>query len=84
MSAARTLDDVGRTLDRCARNGVHVSSTFGKHSNDMMLSFYVQTPGGFDLEFGCDGMRPDWNTWVPTYSLVADLWGHAWSAPPAK
>jgi len=84
MLEARTLDDVGRTLDRCTRNGWHVSSSFGRHSNDLMLSFYVQTPGGFDLEFGCDGMRPDWNTWVPTHSLVSDLWGHAWSPPPAK
>ena len=56
--------------------GAHISSSFGKHSNDFMLSFYVQTPGGFDLEFGCGGLQPDWKTWVPTHSLIPDLWGH--------
>ena len=82
MLEARTLDDVGRALDRCVADGAHISSSFGKHSNDFMLSFYVQTPGGFDLEFGCHGLQPDWSTWVPTHSLVSDLWGHRWSPPP--
>jgi 3,4-dihydroxy-9,10-secoandrosta-1,3,5(10)-triene-9,17-dione 4,5-dioxygenase len=84
MLEARTLDDVGLALDRCVASGAHISSSFGKHSNDFMLSFYVQTPGGFDLEFGCHGLQPDWNTWVPTHSLVADLWGHRWSPPPPR
>ena len=48
-----------------------------------MLSFYVRTPGGFDLEFGCSGLQPDWNTWVPTHSLIPDLWGHRWAPPPS-
>jgi 3,4-dihydroxy-9,10-secoandrosta-1,3,5(10)-triene-9,17-dione 4,5-dioxygenase len=83
MLEARTIDDVGLALDRCVAAGAHISSSFGKHSNDFMLSFYVQTPGGFDLEFGCGGLQPDWKTWVPTVSLVPDLWGHKWSPPPA-
>jgi 3,4-dihydroxy-9,10-secoandrosta-1,3,5(10)-triene-9,17-dione 4,5-dioxygenase len=83
MLEARTLDDVGLALDRCVAAGAHISSSFGKHSNDFMLSFYVHTPGGFDLEFGCGGLQPDWETWVPTYSLIPDLWGHKWSPPPA-
>jgi 3,4-dihydroxy-9,10-secoandrosta-1,3,5(10)-triene-9,17-dione 4,5-dioxygenase len=41
-----------------------------------MLSVYVVTPGGFMLEFGCEGLRIDWRNWVPTHSLVPDLWGH--------
>jgi 3,4-dihydroxy-9,10-secoandrosta-1,3,5(10)-triene-9,17-dione 4,5-dioxygenase len=83
MLEARKLDDVGYALDRCVASGAHISASLGKHSNDFMLSFYVQTPGGFDLEFGCEGLQPDWSTWVPTYSLVPDLWGHRWSAAPA-
>jgi 3,4-dihydroxy-9,10-secoandrosta-1,3,5(10)-triene-9,17-dione 4,5-dioxygenase len=83
MLEARTLDDVGYALDRCASSGAHISASLGRHSNDLMLSFYVRTPGGFDLEFGCDGLRPDWSTWVPTHSLVSDLWGHRWTPPPA-
>jgi len=84
MLEALSLDDVGRALDRCMASGAHLSASFGKHSNDFMLSFYVQTPGGFDLEFGCHGLQPDWNTWVPTHSLVADLWGHRWTPPALK
>lgn len=82
MLEARSLDDVGYALDRCMAGGAHISSSFGRHSNDLMLSFYVRTPGGFDLEFGCDGLQPDWKTWVPTHSLVPDLWGHRWAPPP--
>ena len=83
MLEARTLDDVGYTLDRCVAAGAHISSSLGKHSNDLMVSFYVRTPGGFDLEFGCDGLQPEWSSWVPTQSVIGDLWGHRWSPPPA-
>lgn len=79
MLEARTLDDVGFALDRCMARGMHISSTLGKHSNDLMVSFYVKTPGGFDIEFGCSGLQVDWAKWVPTRSLVPDLWGHRWS-----
>lgn len=83
MVEARTLDDVGYALDRCIARGVHISSSLGRHSNDLMVSFYAQTPAGFDIEFGCEGLQPDWSTWVPTRSLVPDLWGHRWAPPPA-
>jgi hypothetical protein len=80
---ARRRRDHMEVFRRCIAAGAHISSSFGKHSNDFMLSFYVQTPGGFDLEFGCGGLQPDWKTWVPTHSLIPDLWGHRWSPPPA-
>ena len=81
MVEMKSIDDVGRTLDRCIAAGLHISATLGRHSNDEMLGFYVRTPGGFDLEIGCMGITPDWSTWVPTRSLVPDLWGHKWSPP---
>src|SRR5262249_50139800 len=49
------IDDVGRALDRCTRRGAPVSSTLGRHANDLMVSFYVRTPGGFDIEYGTAG-----------------------------
>jgi 3,4-dihydroxy-9,10-secoandrosta-1,3,5(10)-triene-9,17-dione 4,5-dioxygenase len=61
-----------------------VSSKLGRHSNDEMVSFYVLSPGGFDVEYGWGATEPDWNTHVPTVSLVPDLWGHQWSPPPEK
>lgn len=82
MLEARTIDDVGRFIDRCERDGVHIASQFGRHSNDRMMSVYVMTPGGAMLEFGCDGLQIDWRNWIPTISLVPDLWGHKFMGPP--
>ena len=45
MIETASLDDVGRALDRCARRGAPVSGTLGRHANDLMVSFYVRTPG---------------------------------------
>ena len=58
MIETAALDDVGRALDRCARRRAPVSATLGRHANDQMVSFYVQTPGGFDVEYGTGG-RPN-------------------------
>lgn len=82
MLEARTVDDVGRAYDRCLAANLPISATLGRHSNDLMFSFYVRTPAGFDLEFGCEGVTPDWNTWTPTRNLAPSLWGHKWSAAP--
>ncbi len=73
------LDDVGRSLDRAIAAGVHISSSLGKHMNDKMTSFYMRTPSGFDVEYGCGGIRPDWKTFTPTISLKEDEWGHHWN-----
>ena len=39
------------------RRKVKMSATLGRHVNDKMLSFYMKTPGGFDIEFGCEGLE---------------------------
>ena len=41
-----------------------------------MLSFYAVGPGGIAVEYGCDGLQLDWETFEPTTSTVADIWGH--------
>ena len=79
MLEVATLDDVGKAYDRAVEFGAHISSTLGKHMNDKMVSFYVRTPGGFDVEYGTGGIRPDWNTFTPTISLKEDEWGHHWN-----
>ena len=55
MIEVAALDDVGRAMDRCTRRGAPMSATLGRHANDLMVSFYVATPGGFDIEYGTDG-----------------------------
>ncbi|KQV54724.1 VOC family protein [Caulobacter sp. Root342] len=79
MLEAATLNDVGRAYDRVLASKTPVSATLGRHVNDKMVSFYVKTPGGFDLEFGCEGLIIDPATWVATTSLAVSDWGHAWS-----
>jgi 3,4-dihydroxy-9,10-secoandrosta-1,3,5(10)-triene-9,17-dione 4,5-dioxygenase len=83
MVEVATLDDVGRALDRCHRRNAAVSSTLGRHANDFMVSFYVQTPGGFDIEYGTDGRVVDDATWVSRESTAVSLWGHVFSGGSA-
>jgi 3,4-dihydroxy-9,10-secoandrosta-1,3,5(10)-triene-9,17-dione 4,5-dioxygenase len=80
MIEVATLDDVGRALDRCGRRGVPVSATLGRHANDLMVSFYARTPGGFDVEYGTDGRRVDDATWVSRETTAVSLWGHQFAA----
>ena len=44
-----------------------------------MVSFYVRAPGGWDIEFGTDGMRVD-ETYYTAEEITADsYWGHQWT-----
>lgn len=79
MVEVTRLDDVGRALDRMHANGVKLSATLGQHLNDEMVSFYMQTPGGFDLEYGCHGKQVDWSRHTPFESTVVSQWGHDFS-----
>jgi 3,4-dihydroxy-9,10-secoandrosta-1,3,5(10)-triene-9,17-dione 4,5-dioxygenase len=81
MIEVATLDDVGQAMDRCARRGRPASATLGRHANDLMVSFYVRTPGGFDIEYGTDGKLVDDATWVSRETTAISLWGHRFSAP---
>ena len=83
MIEVATLDDVGRALDRCIRRKATISSTLGRHANDLMVSFYVQTPGAFDIEYGTDGRLVDDSTWVSRESTAVSLWGHVFGAGAA-
>ena len=81
MIEAASLDDVGQALDRCARRGAPVSATLGRHANDLMVSFYVRTPGGFDIEYGTDGRLVDDATWISRETTAVSLWGHSFAGP---
>jgi 3,4-dihydroxy-9,10-secoandrosta-1,3,5(10)-triene-9,17-dione 4,5-dioxygenase len=83
MIEVATLDDVGRALERCTRRGAPVSASLGRHANDLMVSFYVRTPGGFDIEYGTDGRLVDDATWVSRETTAVSLWGHSFVGPAA-
>jgi len=79
MVEVENSDDVGLCLDRALRRKVPMSATLGRHVNDKMLSFYMKTPGGFDVEFGCEGLNVDDHDWIARESTAVSLWGHDFS-----
>lgn len=79
MLEVDALDDVGRALERVKKHGVPLSATLGRHMNDEMVSFYVRSPGGFDVEFGTDGLQVDDDRWVARESTAVSYWGHDFS-----
>jgi 2,3-dihydroxybiphenyl 1,2-dioxygenase len=84
MVEVDSLDAVGQALDRINAEGIQLSSTLGRHTNDKMVSFYVRAPGEWDIEFGTDGMRVDERYYTAEEITADSYWGHQWvSEPPA-
>lgn len=77
MLQVATLDDVGLAIDRCAREGVPLKRSLGRHLNDGMYSFYIDTPSGFELEYGFGSPDMDWSRHEPHNSPAGSAWGHA-------
>jgi 2,3-dihydroxybiphenyl 1,2-dioxygenase len=68
------VDDVLLAHRRCVEKG-YQPGTIGRHTNDEMLSFYVRTPSGFDIEYGWGGAHIT-NEWdVREYDKMSH-WGH--------
>jgi 2,3-dihydroxybiphenyl 1,2-dioxygenase len=80
-----SLDDVGQSYDVALSEPERVSVTLGRHTNDLMTSFYAKTPSSFMIECGWGGREIDPQTWRP-FELQdgPSLWGHerVW-LPPA-
>ncbi|HEX6346807.1 iron-dependent extradiol dioxygenase HsaC [Umezawaea sp.] len=76
MVEVAETDDVGLALDRALRRKVPLSATLGRHVNDLMLSFYMKSPGGFDIEFGTEGRQVSDEDWIARESTAVSLWGH--------
>lgn len=76
MVEVKDVDEVGYCLDRVTEREIPIVSSLGRHTNDRMLSFYMATPGGFALEFGCHGLQMDWTDYTPTVSTLPSIWGH--------
>jgi len=74
-----SLVEVGKAYDRMKALGYAESASLGQHINDETVGFYVQTPGGFDLEIGCDSLVIDPATWEVTRHKGISIWGHEWA-----
>jgi hypothetical protein len=79
MLEVATLDQVGMALDRLHKRKFPLSSTLGRHTNDNMVSFYVATPGGFDIELGFDGLRITEDGYTAEDITADSIWGHRWN-----
>jgi len=80
-----SLDDVGQSYDVALSEPERVNVTLGRHTNDLMTSFYARTPSSFMVECGWGGREIDPSTWKPVEMHDGpSLWGHEriW-LPPA-
>ena len=76
MLEVQSLDMVGGCHDRLIRLGAPFTTTIGKQNNDRMVSFYVRTPSGIEVEVGCSGLLIDDDSWMVTTFEGASIWGH--------
>ncbi len=77
MVEVGSLDDVGQGYDIAQLEEDRIAYTLGRHTNDHMTSFYVNTPSGFFIEYGWGGRVIDPETWQPHETFDGpSLWGH--------
>jgi len=73
------IDSVGRAMDRCLDGLAPMTVSLGRHWNDQMVSFYLRTPSGFDIEYGFGGLKAAAGQWSRGESGGTGLmstWGH--------
>jgi 2,3-dihydroxybiphenyl 1,2-dioxygenase len=79
-----SLDDVGQSYDVALSEPDRVNVTLGRHTNDLMTSFYARTPSSFMVECGWGGREIEPSTWKPVEMHDGpSLWGHerVWLPP---
>ena len=69
-------DDVGAAFDHAWAAGLPIPNGLGRHDNDGMFSFYLQSPAGFQIEigYGAKVVTDDWNE-NRRYDRIS-AWGH--------
>lgn len=78
MVEVEDLDTLGHMMDRVHQHEVKIVTNFGRHTNDRMVSIYVESPAGFAMEYGFGGVQVDWDDYTPTESAIPSTWGHRW------
>jgi 2,3-dihydroxybiphenyl 1,2-dioxygenase len=84
MIEVDSIDEVGRMYDRVREFGPPLAFTFGRHSNDGAISFYVYTPSGWLVEYGYGGSLIDDPNWRPKLYDAPSIWGHEPQPPPGS
>lgn len=76
MVEVENIDMVGLALDRVHQRGISLFASIGRHTNDRMLSFYMRSPSGFGVEYGCQGLLIDDAKWTAVNYTATKIWGH--------
>ena len=85
MLESASLDDVGTALDLCNQRKIPLAMGLGRHTNDLMTSFYVRTPSGFEIEYGWGGRTIDnEESWAVTTYDAGSIWGHKAPEKPLR
>lgn len=76
MFEMQERDDVGTAFDRLWASPLGIPNGLGRHPNDGMFSFYLQSPSGFQVEVG-HGARVITDSWDDNRAYGAiSAWGH--------
>jgi len=77
MLQANSLRDVGMALERAQKAGISINLSLGQHPDpDGTISFYGETPSGFDYEIGAGSHAIDPATHQTEIKYVTSDWGH--------
>ena len=82
-----SLDDVGQAYDLALMQPESIGSTFGRHTNDFVTSFYSWSPSKFLFEYGWGGRSIEPEGWSPHERVDGpSLWGHdrMWLTPEGR
>jgi hypothetical protein len=78
MIEMQFLDDVGHSYDIAFKEyRTNIVATVGRHTNDLMTSYYIRTPSGFQMECGWGGLLIDSERWqARELTSGFSIWGH--------
>jgi 2,3-dihydroxybiphenyl 1,2-dioxygenase len=76
MVETNSLDDVGTAFDLALQSDTPPATDLGRHTNDHMVSFYMTTPSGFEVEYGWGGRLIDDAVWQVVRHRTGNIWGH--------
>ena len=82
MFELNSLDDVGQAYDLVNQQNYPLALTLGRHTNDLMTSFYVYSPSGWWIEYGYGGREINDADWSPKFYNSPKIWGHDMLPPP--
>lgn len=76
MLQVKSIDDVGSTYYAALDAGAEIAASLGRHTNDHMVSFYVRSPAGFEVEYGYGARTIDDRIWKVERHEAPSIWGH--------